>query len=398
MAITVSDTFTRANTSTGTLGSTETGLVLAWQNPSSWAIISNTAEVNGTTNSPAWVNTGVADAEISMHTLNGNGPGVAFWVEDNTNFWMAWLRSNRYLASTSVTCNSCTDCNCGGCTGTGTFSGGTKNTNTSAQTNTSLSCGSCSVGSCAATRNCTNQGNGSASDSYTSACSGSCVNRTNRTRNCATANTCGTIVNVSSSCVSSCSGSTLERTCGAALCTYTSPVCGTSTCGYNSRGTRTCTVTCSGYVEGTNAAASCSGGGGSSINSLACQNCGYTTNNNYDYEYYLRVDRIVNGSASTIVNQFYADTAGSTEFFAAMKVITSGNTYRVLGYTSTAMTTAVSDTGVLTSAFTDHVTALGHGIVLGGLGSASPGSGTSFDNFSVTYEPLAGDSVGVMIG
>lgn len=110
------------------------------------------------------------------------------------------------------------------------------------------------------------------------------------------------------------------------------------------------------------------------------------------------MDRIVNGSASTIVNQLYADTAGSTEFFAAMKVITSGGTYRVLGYTSTAMTTAVSDTGVLSTAFTDYLLANGHGIVQGGLGSTSPGQGNSFDNFSLTYEPSAGDSVGIMVG
>jgi len=398
MPITVSDTFTRANTSVGTLGSTETGLVLPWQNATDFQISSNLAVNDGTTNSPTYIKTQVADATISMTTQSENGPGVAFWVKDSTNFWMAWLRSNRYLASTSVTCNSCTDCNCGGCTGTGTYSGGTKNTNTSAQTNSSLTCGSCTVGSCGATKNCTNTGNGSVNDTYVSACNGSCVTRTNRTRNCATANTCGTITNVSSSCSSSCTQQSLERTCGVALCTYTSPVCGTSTCGYNGRGNRTCTVTCSGWVEGTNAAATCSGGGGSSINSAACINCGYVTNNNYDYEYYVRVDRIVNGSASTQLNGFYADLGSSSGFFAGIKVVTSGGTFRVYGYSDSALTTQVYDSTAIASGFSDYLLTDGHGLVQGSLGSANPGQGNTFDNFSVTYEPLAGDSVGIMIG
>ena len=398
MPITVSDTFTRANTTVGTLGSTETGLVLPWQNATDFQITSNTAVNDGTTNSPAYIKTQVADATISVSTLSGNGPGIAFWVKDSTNFWMAWLRSNRYLASSTVTCNSCTDCACGGCTGTGTYSGGTSTTNTAAGSVNALTCGACSTSSCSASRNCTNQGNGSTAGTYVSACGGSCVNRTNRTRNCATANTCGTITNVSSSCASSCTQQSLERTCGVALCTYTSPVCGTSTCGYNSRTNRNCSDVCTGWTQNLNAAATCAGGGGSSINSAACINCGYTTSNNYDYEYFVRVDRIVNGSATTVLNSLYADLGSSTGFFAAIKVVTSGGTFRVYGYTNSAMTTQVYDSTVTASGSTDYLLTDGHGIIQGGLGSTSPGQGNSYDNFSVTYEPSAGDILGIMLG
>jgi hypothetical protein len=397
MPITVSDTFTRANTSTGTLGSTETGQVLAWQNPTNWQISGNVAQVNGTTASPAWVRNEVANATVSIETLNGNGPGVAFWVKDSTNFWMAWLRSNRYVASTSVTCNSCTDCACGGCNVSG-YTGCSKSSSTALDQSFS-GCGACSAGSCTTgSHSCANSGNGTFDLFTYASCGASCINRTTRNRICNGANACGG-TNSSTSCVTSCTAANANNRCGSSpLCgTYASVSCGTA-CGSTGRSNRNCAAVCSGCTETLNAASSCAGGGGSSINSAACQNCGYTTSTNYDYDYYLRVDRVVNGSATNVVNQFYADLGSSSGFFAAMRVVTSSNTYRVTGYTDTTYTTAVSDTGVLTDANNSHLLAVGHGIALGALGSASPGSGTQFDNFTLTFEPLGGDSVGIITG
>lgn len=70
----------------------------------------------------------------------------------------------------------------------------------------------------------------------------------------------------------------------------------------------------------------------------------------------------------------------------------------MLGYTDGTGTTSVSDTGVTASGVSDWQTAVGHGIVVGALGSASPGAGNEVPDFSVTYEPLGGDSVGIMLG
>lgn len=396
MPITVSDTFTRANTSVGTLGSTETGAVLAWQNPVNFQISGNLANCNGTTRSPAWVRTEVANADVRVLTNNGNGPGVAFWIKDSSNFWMAYLRSNRYLASTNVTCNSCSDCACGGCNVSG-YTGCTKNSSTALDQSFS-GCGACSAGSCTTgSHSCANSGNGTFNLFTYAVCGGDCTNRNNRTRNCS-GSACGTFNN-STNCNASCTTSTTSFLCGNTNCSYTTPVCSTTVCGSTGRSNRNCSAVCSGCTATYNAADTCTGGGGSTINSEACQNCGYTTNNNYDYDYYLRVDRIVSGSATTVVNQFYADVGGSTEYFTAIRAVTSGNTYRVYGYKDqTTYTSAVSDTGVLTDSNNDYLNALGHGIALGPLGSASPGSGTQFDDFSVSYEALGGDSVGIITG
>lgn len=398
MPIAVSDTFTRSNTSTGTLGSTETGSVLAWQNTSSWAIIGNTAEVNGTTYSPAFVATNVANATVSVETLNGNGPGVAFWVKDSTNYWMAWLRSNRYVASTSITCNSCTNCACGGCNVSG-YTGGTKNSLTNLDASYS-GCGACSSGSCSTSSiSCPTNGNGTFYVWTYASCGASCTNRSTCNRACNGANACGGLSCSAVSCVTSCSAVNANNRCGnSPLCgTYGSTQCG-ATCGTTGRTNRDCYAVCSGYTATYNAASTCTGGGGSSINSAACQNCGYSESTNYDYDYYLRVDKVVSGVATNVVNQFYADLGSSTGSFAAMRVVTSGNTYQVRGYSDTGYATVVSDTGVLTDTSNSNLLAVGHGIVLGPLGSASPGSGTSFNNFSLTFEPLGGDSVGIITG
>lgn len=386
MAITVSDTFTRANTSTGTLGSTETGLVLPWQNPSSWAVISNNAEVNGTTASPAWVSTYQPDANILIGTNNDNGPGIAFWVKDSSNFWMAWLRSNRYLASQTTNCNSCTDCSFGGCN-VANYSGCTKNSSTALAQSYS-GCGGCSPGSCSTSSvSCAANGNGSFHVYTYASCGAGCINRTTKTRNCATTNTCGNTNAGTTTCATSCTVTNTNRTCGTATCSYNSVACG-GACGSTGRSTRNCTAVCSGCTANYNAAAS----------GTSCNICGSTTTNNYDYDYYIRVDRIVNGVATNMTNHFYADLGSSNGYFSNIRVITSGSTYRVLGYTDGTGTTSVSDTGVVDSLVSDYTLTVGHGMALGALGSASPGSGTTISEFNVTYEPLSGDSVGIMIG
>ena len=388
MPITVSDTFTRSNTSTGTLGSTETGLVLSWQNPSSWAVISNSAEVNGTTSSPAWVQTFQPDANILIGTENDNGPGVAFWVKDSTNFWMAWLRSNRYLASQSTTCNSCTDCSFGGCN-VASYSGCSKSSSTALAQSYS-GCGSCSAGSCSTSSvTCSANGNGTFQIYTYASCGGGCTNRTNYTKNCSTTNTCGNTTTGSTNCVASCTATNSNRRCGTRTCGYTSVSCGGS-CGSTGRSNRNCAAVCSGCTATYNAASS----------GTSCNICGSTTSNNYDYEYYIRVDRVVNGSATNVTNYFYADLAGSSGYFSNIRVVTSGSTYQVLGYTDGVGATSVSDTGVVNSGVSDYAESVGHGLVLGALGSASPGSGTRISEFSVTYEPLGGDSdsVGIIVG
>jgi len=391
MAITVSDTFTRADTAVGTLGSTETGATLAWQNASNWQINSNTALNNGTTESPSWISNGQPNANILMSTNNQNGAGIAFWVKDSTNFWMAWLRSNRYLASQTTNCNSCTDCSFGGCN-VANISGCSKSTSTAVEQNYS-GCGSCSSGSCsAASYTCAELGGNGTHLLYTYAsCGSSCTSVTSGiSMNCSGSGnkvSCGSTNSGSTSCSTSCSGSSTSRKCGSATCSYSSTTCGGS-CGSTGRSNRNCSAVCSGCTTNYNAAAS----------GTSCNICGSTTTNNYGYEYYLRVDRIVGGSATNVTNLFYADLGSSSGYFSNMRVITSSATFRVLGYTDGTGTTSVSDTGVTASGVSDWQSAVGHGIIIGTLGSASPGAGNTVDNFSLTYDPLGGDSVGIIQG
>ena len=120
---TVADTFNRTNTSQGTLGSTDTGN-LAWQNPTLWEINTNAAK-NTDSSGVAWVEIPNSDATVGIVTgsggTHGNGVGATFWVEDSTNYWIAYVHAERYVFS--QTCNNecvggnytCTDCvACGG--------------------------------------------------------------------------------------------------------------------------------------------------------------------------------------------------------------------------------------------------------------------------------------------
>ncbi len=120
---TVADTFNRTNTAQGTLGSTDTGN-LAWQNPTLWEINTNSAK-NTEAGDVAWVAIPNANATVGIVTgsggTHGNGVGAAFWVEDASNYWIAYVHAERYVFS--QTCNNqcvggyytCTDCvACGG--------------------------------------------------------------------------------------------------------------------------------------------------------------------------------------------------------------------------------------------------------------------------------------------
>lgn len=132
--VTVADTFDRSNTSQGTLGSTDTGS-LAWQNPTYWLIDTNAAK-NTEASDVAWVITPNPDADVKIVTGNasafGNGVGAAFWVEDNQNYWDAYVYSERYThhqdcANECVggyyTCQSCEFCG-GGNTNPVTYTAG----------------------------------------------------------------------------------------------------------------------------------------------------------------------------------------------------------------------------------------------------------------------------------
>lgn len=118
---TVSDTFNRSNTSQGTLGSTDTGN-LAWQNATQWNISTNAAN-NTQASDVAWVLIPNPNATVGIVTgsggTHGNGVGATFWVEDATNYWIAYVHAERYVFSQTCsnecvpgyyTCQSCEAC------------------------------------------------------------------------------------------------------------------------------------------------------------------------------------------------------------------------------------------------------------------------------------------------
>lgn len=150
------DTFNRSNTSLGTMGSTDTGS-LAWQGATNWQIDGNAAK-SVEVGDVCWVVIPNADAEIGIETgastTHGNGVGASFWVEDASNYWIAYVHGERYQDGTTCvggyySCQSCTACG-----------GGNVNpvVYTSGQTNTyvqDLGCG-CSTtthGSCSCSAN-----------------------------------------------------------------------------------------------------------------------------------------------------------------------------------------------------------------------------------------------------
>lgn len=393
MPITISDTFTRTNTANGTLGSTETGAVLPWQNATNWRINTNTATNDSVSASPAWVTLAQPSVTASVLTGSTNGPGVAFWVQDANDYWMAYMYSNRYLDSITTNCSApcsttITDCSCGGCnTNAVTY---TRSLGTGTGSTTALSCGSCSVGSCSGAPTCTSAGSFNYG-TYTSACSGSCTSKSVANQACVSTNKCGSY-STTNSCVNSCTNSFAVKRCGTASCGEIGTTCG-GTCGSNSRTNRNCTGNCTKSGGGNvNAPNSCAG------TANTCPPCAEGSTNNYRREYYFRVARVVAGSITNVVNTLYADTTSSGISVAAIKVITTGGSYRAIGYTDTAMTTIGVDTGTLASAQNDYLASVGHGMIRMDMGSANPNIGYAADTFTLVYEPLGGDSVGIIQG
>jgi len=396
MPITVSDSFNRADTAYGTLGSTNSGLTLPWTvSATGWKILSNTAYNDVSTADAAFITTYQKDSDTRIKTSGFNGIGVAFWVQNTTNFWVAYLYSNRYTQNTTFftcppcatttanTCPPCTDCNTNPTTYSGTRSG------SSAGPTVSLSCGSCTDGSCSGSCTCNSSANYTIS-SFNN-CGPTCVNRTVRLANCISTG-CNPLGTATTSCVSSCSpGSNAtcpDRTCGTRNCG--------ATCGYNSRNPRTCSCICNATPGNQNASAGCT----VCPSSVANTGCSGTQTRR---EYIFRVQRIVNGSVSSTPysNVIRDTTSTATDTIYSIKVITSGNTYQAIGYSDASFTNVYSsgsNTGVLTSSFSDHTLAVGVGMARMPLGNVTPGIGYNFEDFSATYEPLGGDSVGIIQG
>ena len=387
-AVTVTDAFTRANTSAGTLGSTEAGAVLAWQNVTNWNIATNQANNSVATKNPAWINNGVADATISINTTGGNGVGPAFWVQNLTNFWVAYLFSNRYSNPTTAyacppctsttyaagagSCSSCGDCN------TSYVGGRVSN----AGSTTTVACSN-GTGSCSGSCTCN-----SATDyfiaNYVSARSSACTNRAVQNRNCSGTNSCGSLNAATNSCGSSCSTSAPVRTCGFVTCTGSVSCSGT--CGYTSQTNRACYCGCNAV---TNPSAGC----------VICNavNAGCASSETRR-EYIFRISRISAGTETVVYSNTILDTtSASTNILGAIKVITSGTNVQAIGYSDSAMTSVYHDSGTQASGYTDNAAAIGVGMVRMDLGTATPGLVYTIDDFSATYVS-GGDSVGIIQG
>jgi len=92
------------------------------------------------------------------------------------------------------------------------------------------------------------------------------------------------------------------------------------------------------------------------------------------------------------------DSTSAGLSLAAIKVITTNGNYQAIGYSDTAMTSVAVDTGTSASGVSDWQNAIGHGMIRQDMGTAQPNQGYSADNFSLEYEPLGGDSVGIIQG
>ena len=392
--VTVTDSFNRANTSAGTMGSTDGGATLAWQNPTSWYISGNTATNSTTTKDPIWIVNNQADVTVSMTTEGGNGVGPAFWVQNSSNFWVAYLYSNRYSASTTYyTCPPCaetasTSCAvCGDCTTNPTTYTGSRVSNTGS--NATGACANTAVGSCTGScGGCTstldiNLG------SYVSARTGACTTRTIQNRNCATTNSCGNLNTATNSCGSTCSTSAPFRSCGPVVCPGTAN-CNT-TCGYTNFTNRTCYCGCNAVPGTQNTSAGCN----TCPSSIANTGCAGSETRR---EYIFRVSRIASGTETVVYSNTILDTTSSnTTVLAAIKVITAGTDFRAIGYSDAGMTSIYHDTGVDPSGYTDNTTTVGVGLARMALGTATPGLVYSMDSFSAAYVS-GGDSVGILQG
>ena len=107
---------------------------------------------------------------------------------------------------------------------------------------------------------------------------------------------------------------------------------------------------------------------------------------------------MVAGSITNVVDTLYADTTNTTIGVEAIKVITTGGSFRAIGYVEGTMETIAVDTGTLASAQNDYLSSVGHGIVTMAMGTASPNAAYSIYGFTLEYEPGGGDSVGIIQG
>ena len=397
-AVTVTDAFTRANTTAGTLGSTTAGAILPWQNVANWNIATNQAQNAVATKNPTWINTYVADATVSINTTSGNGVGPAFWVKDASNFWVAYLYSNRY--SNPITAFACPPCAntdyaagtgscsaCGDCTTNAPVYAGNRVSN--AGTTNAISCGNPTVGSCTgACGGCTSNLDINLG-SYVSAVATACTNRAVTNRNCATVNSCGTLNAATNSCAATCSTTPPVRTCGNTPGCSGTAVC-SGTCGYNSQTNRTCYCGCF-----TQTAAYQNASAGCSICNAVNTGCASSETRR---EYIFRISRIASGVETVVYTNTILDTTSSnTTILGAIKVITSNTNVQAIGYSDSAMTTIYHDSGSQASGYTDNTAAVGVGMVRMDLGTATPGLVYTFDDFSAAYVS-GGDSVGIIQG
>ena len=396
---TVTDAFTRANTAAGTLGSTEAGAVLAWQNVTNWNISTNQANNAVATKNPTWINTYVGDVTASINTTGGNGVGPAFWVKDASNFWVAYLYSNRYTVSTTYyTCDpgECsetpsTSCAvCGDCTTNPTTYDGNRVSNAGTTTTpgctTTSTLGSCS-GNCKSSCTSTLDNN---LGSYISARGGPCTTRSVQNRNCSGTNSCGSLNAATNSCGTSCSTTAPVRSCGFTPGCVGTANCNTS-CGTSTVTNRTCYCGCFAVPGTQNTSAGCN----------TCPSSVFNTGcagSYYSREYVFRISRIASGVETVVYSNTILDTTSSnTTILGAIKVITTGTNVQAIGYSDAAMTTIYHDSGTQASGYTDNVAAVGVGMARMDLGTATPGLVYTFDDFSANYN-AGGDSVGIIQG
>jgi hypothetical protein len=105
----ITDTFTRANTTTG-LGSTTSGAV--WSaTRGNWFVNTNQAKsVDAASTYPvATVDAGTVNPTVLLDVDTNNGVGIAFWVSDNQNWWGVhpWQDTN-YSSSCAAYSQVCT--------------------------------------------------------------------------------------------------------------------------------------------------------------------------------------------------------------------------------------------------------------------------------------------------